>query len=44
MRHGARTPWELYNLDDDVGESNDLADEMPGKVKQLVDKIAEVRT
>lgn len=44
VRHGAHKPWELYNLDDDVGESNDLADKMPEKVKQLVDKIAEVRT
>ena len=27
--------WELYNLADDVGESKDLADKMPEKLKEL---------
>jgi arylsulfatase A-like enzyme len=27
--------WELYNLADDIGESKDLADRMPEKVKEL---------
>ncbi len=28
-------PPELYNLKDDIGEENDLATKMPGKVKEL---------
>jgi arylsulfatase A-like enzyme len=27
--------WELYNLADDIGESKDLAEKMPEKVKEL---------
>jgi arylsulfatase A-like enzyme len=27
--------WELYNLADDIGESKDLAEKMPDKVKEL---------
>ncbi len=30
---------ELYNLKDDIGEQNDLADKMPEKVKELQDKL-----
>jgi len=29
--------WELYNLNEDVTEYNDLADKMPDKLKQLQD-------
>jgi arylsulfatase A-like enzyme len=29
------TKWELYNLAEDIGEKNDLAAEMPGRVKEL---------
>ena len=27
--------WELYNLNEDVTEYNDLADKMPDKVKEM---------
>src|SRR5581483_4996377 len=30
---------ELYNLRDDIGEKKNLANEMPGKVKELHDKL-----
>ncbi len=36
--------WELYNLDEDFSEANDLADTMPGKLeelKKLFDEAAE---
>jgi arylsulfatase A-like enzyme len=29
------TAWELYNLAEDIGEKNDLAAKMPGKVEEL---------
>ena len=35
--------FELYNLKDDIGESNDLAARMPGKVKELQQKLSEWR-
>jgi len=35
---------ELYNLKDDVGESKDLATEMPEKARELRKKLAEWRT
>ena len=31
-------PWELYNLDDDRGEANDLAAKQPDRVKELAAK------
>ena len=41
-RHEKGTPfdddrWELYHLDDDFSETRDLADEQPGKLRELVD-------
>jgi len=33
--------WELYNLNEDVTEYNDLADKMPDKLKQLQDVFYE---
>lgn len=38
MRTGSR---ELYNLDDDIGENNNLADKYPDKVKELSKIISE---
>jgi len=29
--------WELYNLDEDPSECHDLADDQPGKLKELVE-------
>jgi len=34
---------ELYNLKDDIGESNDLAAKMPGKVRELQQKLGQWR-
>ena len=34
---------ELYNLKDDIGESNDLAAKMPGKVRELQQKLSQWR-
>jgi hypothetical protein len=31
--------YELYNLDDDIGEANNLADEMPDKVKEMTARL-----
>ncbi len=33
-------PFELFNLKDDLGEKNDLAEKMPDKVKELDAKLA----
>ena len=30
---------ELYNLDEDIGEANNLAEKLPGKVNELSDRI-----
>jgi arylsulfatase A-like enzyme len=35
VREQRQGRWELYNLADDIGESRDLADKMPEKVKEL---------
>lgn len=32
------TVWELYDLASDIGESNNLAGEMPGKLSELTDR------
>ena len=32
---GAKAPWELYDLGNDRGESNNLADKYPEKVSEL---------
>ncbi len=36
-------PWELYNLADDIGETNDLADQEPEQWKLLVDLAEKAR-
>ena len=41
-RHKFRTPlwedkWELYNLNEDFSESNDLADAMPDKLDEMIE-------
>jgi len=35
VKEQRRGRWELYNLADDIGESKDLAEKMPEKVKEL---------
>jgi arylsulfatase len=30
-----QAPWELYNIDEDFSQANDLADEQPEKLKEL---------
>ncbi len=32
---GEKVPWSLYNLEQDIGETNDLADEYPDRVQQM---------
>jgi arylsulfatase A len=36
-------PWELYDLAKDVGEQNDLAEQNPGKLKELVELAEQAR-
>ncbi len=31
---------ELYNIAEDIGETNDLSAQMPGKVKELKEELA----
>lgn len=38
VRSGMNKPWELYDMEKDRSELNDLADSMPDKVKELADK------
>ncbi len=35
---------QLYNLEDDPGESHNLYDKYPGKVKELMEELNRVRT
>ena len=35
VKERGQARWELYNLAEDVGESNDLAEKMPQKVREL---------
>jgi arylsulfatase A-like enzyme len=30
--------WELYHVDEDYSEMNDLADQLPGKLRELIDR------
>ena len=30
-------PWELYNLEEDFSQSNDLAEQLPGKLREMQD-------
>lgn len=48
IRHGhlklvceGRSPWELYNLANDIGEATDLADHQPAAVTKLEEKYAD---
>ncbi len=34
---------ELYNLQDDIGESNDLSEKYPEKTRELLDKLEEMQ-
>jgi len=43
VRNGPDQPVELYNLKNDVGETNDLADEKPELVKKATSMMAEAR-
>ncbi|QDU61737.1 Arylsulfatase precursor [Planctomycetes bacterium Pan216] len=36
LRHKPNKPWELYNLDDDLSEKNDLSKKHPEVLKRLV--------
>ena len=38
VRPGMNKPWELYDMDKDRSEVNDLAEKMPEKAKELADK------
>lgn len=35
VRHGKERPWDLFNIDEDPTETNNLAKEMPEKVNEL---------
>jgi arylsulfatase len=32
-----KAPWELYNIDEDFSQANDLAEQNPGKLRELQD-------
>jgi arylsulfatase A-like enzyme len=40
----AKTTHELYNLSEDIGEENNVADKNPGVVKELLDLMKTART
>ncbi|MDO8542155.1 MAG: arylsulfatase [Opitutaceae bacterium] len=44
VRHGTKAPLELYNLEQDIGETRNLAAQHPAIVKQLEDVLAAART
>ena len=44
LRHDTNEAWELYNLSDDPGETQDLASREPDIVKRLADQIKRNRT
>jgi hypothetical protein len=44
VRHDDTRPWELYNLDRDLGERNDLAGRHPEVVRSLDRWVHENRT
>jgi len=44
IRTVADGEWELYNLDDDIGETRNLAAEKPGLTKQITEAMAAART
>ncbi|MEM9109224.1 MAG: arylsulfatase [Planctomycetota bacterium] len=41
VRPGMNKPWELYDMEKDRGEVDNLADAMPDKVKELADRWEE---
>jgi arylsulfatase A-like enzyme len=44
MRSADATPWELYDLRADIGETNNLAGTRPEVVNELAEKFAEWQT
>lgn len=44
VRHDEAKPWELYDLEEDVREQNDVAEQYPEVVKELEDWIYANRT
>ena len=44
LRHAPTEPWELYNLDTDPGERNNLASREAAQLEALVDLAAIMRT
>lgn len=41
LRDGPQREWELYNLQDDPYEHNNLANDEPERLKQMLDKVRE---
>ncbi len=44
IRHKPRLPLELYDLAQDVGEADDVADEHPGVIQRIEDRLKTVRS
>lgn len=44
VRHGTREPIELYDLHEDIGERNNVADKYPDVVRQVAQVLARART
>ena len=42
-RQRSDQPWELYNLANDIGETNNLAGKHPKKVKQMAALVEKAR-
>ena len=44
VRHKSSEPWELYDLSEDLGETNDLASRYPDLVKEIAAWVEDERT
>jgi arylsulfatase A len=44
IRTAGDQDWELYKLDDDIGETRNLASEHPGLIKEIAQAMAAART
>ncbi len=44
IRRVEEQEWELYSMDDDIGEARNLASENPGQIKEIAEAMTAART